>query len=676
MKKLIVLTAALAMTAGFALNASADGSAHKDIVILYTNDVHCGIDDHIGYDGLALYKREMQAEHENVLLVDAGDAIQGASIGSMSEGADIVPLMNKVGYDAAVPGNHEFDYGLKVFLKRAEELECGYICCNITDKTTGSPLFDPYKLIDCGDTKIAFVGVDTPETFFKSTPTFFQNDQGEYIYSFSEQGTMLYDIVQESVDKARGDGADHVILLAHLGETDVTEGWSAQEVVANTNGIDAVIDAHSHDITPSLTVQNKDGADVTITQTGTKLANIGKMTITDNGITTELISEVPAPDENIPADSYTVIANRDGTDRYVDSEINIAMEELKAKYEAQNRKIGETPFALYDSEPETGVRRIRNGETNMGDLCADAVRAYYDTDVAILNGGGIRTTLRAGDIHYLDLMAVYPYGNALCAARVTGQQILDYLERGVSGYPDETPGFPNVSGIEFTIDKSVESSVTQNEFGEFTGVTGEYRVKNVLINGEPLDKERTYTLASINYLLKTGGDGYIFSGKCDLYIDEGVLDIDVLASFIENDLGGIIPEEYRNPYGNGRIKEIGYDEPIPDTEPSPEPEILPQPKPEQEEVIQIPEHRTAEFYVQTTSAPGVKKSKDAANTYNPTFSDNTAYSKTETSSGSVSSAVTATETSASSDGGNPETGAAVSSLTLLSLVLVFIAGKK
>ncbi|MCR5121746.1 MAG: 5'-nucleotidase C-terminal domain-containing protein, partial [Ruminococcus sp.] len=415
--------------------------------------------------------------------------------------------------------------------------------------------------------------------------------------------------------------------------------------------------------TPSLTVQNKDGADVTVTQTGTKLANIGKMTITDEGLTTELISEVPAPDETIPADSYTVIADRGGADRYVDSETNVKINELNAEIEKQNRKIGETAFTLYDCDPETGVRSVRNGETNLGDLCADAARAYYNAEIAILNGGGIRKTIQAGDIRYLDLMNTLPFGNSICVSKVTGQQILDYLENNVSSYPKENGGFPNVSGIEYTIDKSIESTAAVNEFGEFTGVTGGYRVNNVLINCEPLDKERLYTLASSSYLIKNGGDGYIISGKSDLFIDEGVLHADALADYIENDLGGIIPEEYSDPYGNGRIKvsdgTANEDEKEQEEKPVPEPQPL-QPL----------------AAVESSGSVSVVIPGRAAITKNVTpTSGNAAQSVADTSSASAANAAPTAAVPASG-GENPATGAAVSSAMIFSLAAIIVTKRK
>lgn len=560
MKKLIKITAAGAAMV-FAAAAvqfpvfAEDSSKSDDIVILYTNDVHCGIGVNIGYDGLALYKREMQEQYENVLLVDAGDAIQGMPVGTLSKGAYITRLMNAVGYDAATLGNHEFDYSLKELQVRANELNCGYVCANFYNKETGEPLFDAYKMIEAGDKKIAFVGATTPETFSGSTPVYFQNDAGEYIYSFGEDGS-IYELLQTAVDDARDDGADYVILLAHLGETDIREGWSAQEVAAELTGIDAIIDGHSHDVTPGFTVKSKDGKDVVITQTGTKLANIGKMTITPDGtISTELIDSVPAPDESsgIAEDSWLEADDREGM--FVDEEVNREMLLIQSEYgDILEQKIGTSDYDLITNDPETNERVVRNHETNLGDLCADAYRYVLDADVGIVNGGGVRTSISAGDITYSDAMAVFPFANMTLVAEVTGQQILDMLETGAMSYPGEHGSFIHVSGIEYTIDEGVPSSLKLDETGRFIGVDGEYRVKNVLINGEALDTAKTYTLASHNYYLKNGGDGYIFTDNCNIIRDNVMSDSDLIAVYIRDNLGGVIPDTYINLYGEGRIK--------------------------------------------------------------------------------------------------------------------------
>ena len=528
-----------------------------DIVILYTNDVHCGIDTNIGYDGLALYKREMQEKYKNVLLVDAGDAIQGMPIGTLSNGKYITQLMNAVGYDAAVPGNHEFDYTVAELMVRADELNCGYICANLYSNETNDLLFEPYKLIEAGDKTVAFVGATTPETLSSSTPVYFQNDSGEFIYTFGEKGD-LYKRLQDAVDGAKSEGADYVILLAHVGENWITEGWSAPEIAGNLTGIDAIIDGHSHEVTPSLKAKTKDGKDIVITQTGTKLENIGKMTITPDGkITTELINSVPTPgdDSAIPEDTWLEPDGREG--RFVDEAVNRLMLRIESEFSTiLDREIGVSEYELTDKDPKTGLRRVRNGETNLGDLCADAYKYVLETDVSIVNGGGIRASMNAGKITYKDAMTVFPFANIALTAEVTGQQILDMLETGAKDYPGESGSFIHAAGIEYTIDESIESGVKLSDEGEFLGVDGEYRVKDVMINGKPLDTEKTYSLASHNYFLKNGGDGWILSGKCKILRDDVMTDSEVLSVYIRDTLGGVIPEKYSDPYGDGRIKTV------------------------------------------------------------------------------------------------------------------------
>ena len=549
---LIVSLAAIPNLCAFSVNADDSKKKSDDIIILYTNDVHCGIDDNIGYDGLALYKKEMQTIYNNVILADAGDALQGGNAGSLSKGAYITELMNAAEYDVAGLGNHEFDYGVSNLLERSKELDCGYISCNFVDIRTGEALYEPYKIIDCGEKQIAFVGVVTPETFSSSTPTYFQNESGEFIYSFSEKEGELIETVQKSADMARADGADYVIVIGHLGENDVYEKWSAPTIAANTTGIDAFIDGHSHEVTPSLTVKNKDGQEVVISQTGTKLANIGKMTISEDGIKTELTDIVPDPAEFGLDEEIWTERNGKFTDKAVNGKIN----EINGKMEEKlSEKIGHSDFDLCDSDPETGQRIVRKGETNLADLYADALRNSYSTDIGILNGGGIRKSIKQGDITYGDALSVFPFANVIFTAKVTGQQILDTLEYGLSLYPDENGAFvSSVSGMEYSIDPNIESSVQVDDFGRFVKVSGEYRVKDVKIGGQPLDPEKIYTICSNDYILEDGGDGFIMSGNCEIYDRKGELDIDVFIRYIRDELGGVIPEEYAEPLGQGRIK--------------------------------------------------------------------------------------------------------------------------
>lgn len=596
--KSAVLTMALVLvtTLGIGFTALA---ADQDIVVLYTNDVHCGVDDNIGYAGLALYEKEMEAQTPYVTLVDAGDAIQGAPIGTLSDGGYIIDIMNEVGYDFAVPGNHEFDYGVARFLELAGELECGYYSCTFMDLAAGAPVLAPYKMFTYGDTQVAFVGVSTPESFTKSTPAYFQDADGRYLYGFCEDetGEAFYTQIQAAVDSARAEGADYVILVGHLGNLGITPRWSSEQVIKNTTGIDAVIDGHSHE-TYNTTYPNKDGKEIPVTQTGTKLANIGKLTIrTDGTITTEMVSVVPDAGsaayvvqkgdslsriaKNIlgSSNSWRVIyeANRDKISRpnvirpgmvltipggsapnedgkFVDAATDTFIKNIQAQYnESLKVVLGHTDVALTVSSPETGQRAVRNAETNLGDLCADAFRYQLGTDIGLMNGGGIRADIAPGDITYNDTLSVFPFGNMCCAVEATGQQIKDALEMGVSIYPQESGGFLHVSGLTFTIDSSIPSSVQMDEKGNFLGVSGPYRVTDIMVNGEPLDLNKTYTVASHNYMLKSGGDGMTMFNGNNVIQDDVMVDVDALSSYIEEKLGGNVGAEYADPKGQGRI---------------------------------------------------------------------------------------------------------------------------
>lgn len=593
----LVLTMLLSMLTGMSMTVLA---ADQEIVVLYTNDVHCGVDEKIGYAGLSLFKKQMQAQTPYVTLVDAGDAIQGAPIGTLSEGGYLIDIMNQVGYDFAVPGNHEFDYGMPRFLELAGALGSGYYSCNFIDLRTNQPVFAPYKMIAYGDTKVAFVGVTTPESFVKSTPAYFQNDNGEYIYGFceDESGKKLYAQIQASVDAARAEGADYVIVVGHLGENGTTPRWTSSQVIGSTAGIDVLIDGHSHETVAGKTVKNKNGADVLVTQTGTKLEAIGKLMIkTDGTITSELVTEVAAVNNSR---SYTVKAgdslnriakrelgsydrwneiyqaNRDkiknpdslqagmvltipGTEsvnegKAVDYKTDQYIKGIQGQFtETLKTVLGRTAVALTVNNPTTGVRAVRSAETNLGDLCADAYRMVLGADIGMMNGGGIRADIAAGDITYHDTLKVFPFGNMGCVAEVSGQQIKDALEMASKYSPEESGGFMHVSGLTYTIDTSVASCVKTDEKGNFLRVDGAYRVTDIKVGNEPLNVGRTYTVASHNYMLKSAGDGMTMFAGSNIVRDETMMDVDMLSIYIRNNLGGTVGEEYQNPAGQGRI---------------------------------------------------------------------------------------------------------------------------
>jgi len=539
---LVAFMLVLSVTMVYAEGAREAIDAQKDIVVLYTNDVHCGIDENIGYAGLAAYKAMMEAEGSSVVLIDAGDAIQGDVIGTVSRGSYLVDIMNEVGYDYAVFGNHEFDYGMDRIHELIGKADAQYLNATITYSGKGENLLSDsvaYVIDRFGYLDVAFIGVSTPETLTKSTPKYFMED-GEFVYSFAA-GEELYATVQNYIDEVRDLGADVVILITHLGVEEDSEPNRSYDLIANTTGVDAVIDAHSHTVMAGEKVKDKDGKDVILTQTGTKLQNIGKMVIkADGSITTELISEVEK-----------------------DAEFTAYIDSIKAEYEEElNKTVARSDVELAIKD-ETGARTVRNQETAIGDLCADAYRYVSGADIAFVNGGGIRAAIHKGDITTANIISVHPYGNMLCMCYATGQEILDALELGSMNTKlekaeggnavGESGGFLQVSGLKYTIDSSIPSSVVKDADGLFVEVAGERRVKDVMVeeNGSwvAIDPEKTYTLACHNYKLQDMGDGYTMFADNVFILDKTMIDNQVLITYIRDALGGVIGEEYAAPQG-------------------------------------------------------------------------------------------------------------------------------
>ncbi len=506
-------------------------TAWADAVILHTNDIHCGVAQNIHIAAVTRYKHDLQKENPAVILVDAGDALQGEPLGSLSRGAAIIRIMNSADYDFAIPGNHEYDFGMKRLLELAPQLKCGYYCCNFIDKKTNEPVFKTHKIITLDGKKIALIGVTTPETLISSSPKSFQDENGKFIYGFleDEDGSKLYAGIQKTVDAARAAGAEYVVLVAHLGTNGAVPIWSSGAVAAHTNGIDVIIDGHSHEQYTRLD-KNKDGKDVLIEQTGTKIASVGKITIHDDGtITGELIKGLTAVDEDVK---------------------RIADEELAQVDVQLSKPVGTVNVDLVTDID--GIRRVRSGETNLGDFVADALRASVHADVAIVNGGGFRKAIAAGEVTYKTLATMFPFTNNLVMRSITGQQLLDALELGAAKYPEESGGFFQVSGITYTIDARVPSSVVQNAQGSFVRVDGAYRVKDVMVGGVPLDTSEDYTVVSNSYIMRYGGNGMTMFDDAPLLRDTAFSDIDAIADYVKAQ-GGIIGEGYENPAGSGRI---------------------------------------------------------------------------------------------------------------------------
>ena len=544
-----VLAMAMLLTAAPVVTEAADAPKvnKNDIVILYDNDVHCAVDK---YEDMKALKKEMKSQTKYVSVVSCGDFVQGDVIGSISQGEAIIKIMNKVGYDVVTLGNHEFDYAMPQLNSLMDSLNAKVVSCNFTKTSNNKTVFNSYTTKKYGKTKVAFVGITTPESFTKSTPAYFQNKKGEFIYSFAGDATgkALYTRVQKVVNTARKNGADYVVALTHLGTESVTEQWSAQSVVKNTYGIDVVLDGHSHSTIASTKVKNKKGKNVVISSTGTKFANIGQLVITSKGkITTKLI---PITEES----------------RYENTTTKNFITSIKEEYnKLLEQVIGKTDVDL-TSLDANGERAIRNAETNLGDFCADAFRYAMDADVAIMNGGGIRSNIAAGDLTYNDMISVFPFGNYGCVIEVTGQQIKDALELGSKNYPDESGGFLQVSGIKYTIVASIPSAVVTNpDTGMFEKVDGDYRVTDIQIWNaeksayEPIDLAKTYTMAGTNYTLRLQGDGYTMFDGCNVVKDNTMVDNEVMSVYLKDVLKGVVGEEYKDPAGQGRITIINKD---------------------------------------------------------------------------------------------------------------------
>ena len=568
------VTAAAASMAIGAPAASACWYGDKsDVTILYTNDVHTYIDKQspkLTYAAIADLKQSYQNAGKEVLLVDAGDHVQGTAYGSMDEGASIIKLMNAAGYDVATPGNHEFDYGMDRAKAIMKEADFPYLSCNWVDLRTGLRVLPSVKVFVRGGRRIAFVGVTTPETFTKSTPAYFMDKaQRKYIYDIQggEDGKKLYDAVQKAIDKAKL-LADVVIGLGHLGVDPSSSPWTSEEVIAHTSGFDAFIDGHSHTVMENKQVQDASGKAVTLTQTGSYFANVGEMTIAADGtITTKLIPTHEGMDAGIAA-------MQTGWVNTVDDMLG------------EKIAVGDSDF--YVSDPATGKRRIRSAETNLGDFVADGIYTYFNEveklhcDVAIMNGGGIRADVPAGDWTFKTCKQVSPFGNVACLMSVTGKQIQDALEfaaRFAGEDGKENGGFLQVAGATYEIHTDIPNTVQTDEKNVWIGsATGTPRVQNVKIYDKasgsylPLDPGATYALAGMNYTLRNLGDGFAMFDGAELikdYVSEDYLVMSTYAMIFDGADAAGLPHlssansplaaypgyllNYEQPYGAGRI---------------------------------------------------------------------------------------------------------------------------
>ena len=517
-----------------ALPVSVYAANIEDIVILYENDVHCTVE---GYAKLSAMKKELQGTHAHVGVVSGGDYIQGNSLGAVSRGEYIVSLMNLVGYDAVILGNHEFDFRMERLNELIGMMNTKPICCNFQKIGEEETYLKPYSIVSYGDVDIAYIGITTPTTLTSSSPAQFKDEKGNFVYDF--HSTDLYEVVQKNIDAAEAEGADYIIAISHIGYADDAVYGNLEDVedlIRNTNGFDIVLDAHSHTVIEGMKIMDKGGNEVLLSSTGTKFEYIGKLTISGGQFKTELIKT---------ADYQT-------TDPVIDARIAEMYEEYAVLGE---RKVASSEVDLVVQDAD-GNRLVRRYETNLGNLCADAIRYSLDADVGYVNGGGIRADIPQGDITYNNLLNVFPFNNTVVLAEVTGQTLKDMLEMTMMLWPEENGAFPHISGITFSVNTAIESSVVLNEYEEFVGVNGDYRVYDIKIcnkkNGkyEPIDLNKTYTLAASNYYLLEYGGGLTMLESAKIIQNEGTLDVEVLEQYIIEELGGIVGEDYREVNAN------------------------------------------------------------------------------------------------------------------------------
>lgn len=505
-----------------------------NIVILYENDVHCVVE---GYSKLSAMKKELNETYKHVGVVSGGDYIQGSSLGVISQGEYIIKLMNLVGYDAVTLGNHEFDYRLERLEELVNMMDTKPICCNFNAIGEDEPYFEPYSMVSYGNVDIAYIGITTPTTIASSSPTQFRDENGEPIYTFNPN--TLYDIVQDNIDSAKSAGAEYVIALSHIGYADDTiygELEDIETLIKNTDGFDVVLDAHSHSVIEEKTIIDEGGNEVVLSSTGTKFEYIGKLVISDGEFDTQLIKTSEYQKTDTAVDTY--------------------LEQINSEYSELGNRIvalSEVDLITHDAY---GNRLVRNAETNLGDLCAEAMRSSVDADIGYVNGGGIRSNISVGDVTFNDLLAVFPFNNTVVLAQISGQDIKDMLEMAIMKWPSEDGCFPHLAGITFSVNTSIPSSVLTNELEEFQGVEGEYRVYDIKIFNretqtyEPIILDKKYTIAAANYYLLDCGSGMTMFENVEILRNDGMLDVEALERYIVEELNGNIGQEYANVKNN------------------------------------------------------------------------------------------------------------------------------
>ena len=513
MKKIYgMLLASLLLTSCATLKNKQAEQRGKSIVVLYDNDVHCGID---GYAKMAGLRDAInQSDTAYATIISSGDYLQGGTSGAISRGQYVIDIMRNMNYAAITIGNHEFDYGVPHMKELLSEVNAPVVCANFFDAGAERSYFPAYVMKQFGGKRIAFVGAVTPETMILERFAFY-DEQDKMLYDLKPE--TFYALVQQAVDEAHKAGADYVVAISHVGEQTQSLGFDSHKMIAATKGIDVVLDGHSHSVIPRDQVANLDGKVIGITQTGTQFANIGKLLITKDGrFSTTLI-----PSADVPYENKIVKATTDS----IKALMNVVI----------NREVCTIDYDLEVMDESSGKFIVRCRETNAGDLVADAFRYVFDADIALVNGGGIRNNVVAGRKTYGDMVNLVPYDNKMVKMEATGAAIMDVLKKNTVITPEPDGNFPQCSGIRYTVHTDSHEvsdvQVWDKEVGKYVDI----------------DLEKTYTVAINDYCRHSGFCGALKNSK--VLQNTNIFMRDAVTDFIEKELGGKLGDTYAKPQG-------------------------------------------------------------------------------------------------------------------------------
>ncbi len=551
MKKILSLVLALAMMLCAFAPAMAEGALAGKLVILHTNDIHgraVATDDVLGYARIASLKKNLQAQGAEVLLVDAGDFSQGTPLVNLGYGKNAVEFMNIAGYDLATLGNHEFDWGSDNMEQNMANAKFAVICANLTRAADGTTVFPANKIYETAIGKVGFFGLDTPETMTKTHP-----DKVKGI-TFA-QGEELVAVAQAQVAELEAAGCDLIVCLGHLGEDDESIGNRSIDVLEKVTGIDLFIDGHSHTTIDGGVIEGE-----------TLRTSTGEYSNAVGYVVAEKVTEEEVTSVALTAGLWTMEEDAEaalalGAGLAIDEEVAAVVNTINDAVEAELSATFAKTEVLLDGNRAPGVR---TQETNLGDFAADAIlwaakQAVGEdkVDAALTNGGGIRASIEAGDVTMKTMKTVFPFGNEVATLTITGAELLEALEAATWSTPEAIGAFPQVAGIEFTIDTTVayENGEQYPNSTYYAPAKPGSRVTIATVGGEAWAADAEYVIATNDFTAAGGDTYYVFAYPfTQTGYKTGVALEDALVNYTQTVLGGVIGEQYAEPAGRIIIK--------------------------------------------------------------------------------------------------------------------------